>query len=109
MKTYLKINEWLKLPKDLRTELILKFQIGKSSTMSVVDGKIVCDGCTQEDLIKGITIGKMIELIGDDWKKVPNDELFDYLFNKFYEKNKEENTELPDEQPVQQRNRRGRS
>ena len=81
MKISLTQKEWLKLSKDLRQQLIFAFMINKSEGMRVVDSEIVSDGCSQEDLMNGVTITKMIQLLGNNWKKVDNDELFDYLFN----------------------------
>lgn len=97
MKKHITQKEWLKLDKDLRRDLILTFAINKSEGVSVVDSEIVSDGCSQQDLIDGLTIGKMIEFLGNKWKKVDNDELFDSLLqlsidkitNKTNESNKE--------------------
>ena len=80
MKKHITQKEWLNLDKDLRRDLILTFAINKSEGVSVVDSEIVSDGCSQQDLIDGLTIGKMIEFLGNKWKKVDNDELFDSLF-----------------------------
>lgn len=81
MKISITQKEWLKLSKDLRQQLVYAFMINKSEGIRVVDSEIVSDGCSQDDLINGVTIAKMIQLIGNNWKKVDNDELFDYLFN----------------------------
>lgn len=88
MKTNISQNEWLKLPVELRQKLVLSFAINKSEGTRVVNQIMVSDGCSQSDLINGITIGKMISFIGDEWEKVTNDELFDYLFRKVVDKYK---------------------
>ncbi len=111
MKTNIVQTEWLKLPAELRQQLVLKFAIHKSEGTRVVNQTMVSDGCSQDDLIKGITIGKMIEVVGDEWEKVPNNELFDYLFDKVIQKlsNNEQikvkNIEQADKAPVQVRKR----
>lgn len=73
------------LEESKRKDLVYIFKINKSQGMEVENNKLVCDGCSQEDLMT-LSISEMIEYLGDDWEKVPNEELFDYLFKKVLEK-----------------------
>lgn len=87
MKTYIKSDEYLALPKEVRDRLIQTFAINKSGGMSIRDNKLVSDGTSQQDLINGLTIGKLIDFLGTrGWKKVDNEKLFDDLFTKCLEK-----------------------
>lgn len=83
MKQCLNINEWLGLSVEMRNKLKEIFAINRSEGMSVRDGILVSDGCSQADLIAGITIGKMIEYLGNSsfvMNTNNSDELFDKLF-----------------------------
>lgn len=95
MKTFIQQKEWLELPAETRQKLILTFAIHKSEGVVVQQNKIVSDGCSQKDLM-GLTLDKMIDYLGEDWKKVKNDKLYDYLFicvlEKLDEKTKETDT-----------------
>ena len=71
MKQYLYISEWLGLDKELREKLKEVFAINRSEGMKVTNGKLVSDGCSQADLIDGITIGKMIEYVGETGNSNP--------------------------------------
>jgi Zn-dependent M16 (insulinase) family peptidase len=107
MKTSIIQTDWLRLPFEIRQQLVLKFAIHKSEGTRVVNQIMVSDGCSQEDLINGLTIGKMIEMLGDEWEKKPNKELFDYLLDKVInklsnnEQTKVKDIEQTDETPVQ--------
>ncbi len=89
MKTFIKIDNYLALPKETREALVQTFAINKSQGMSIRNNKMVSDGTTQQDLINGLTIGKMIDFLGDGWyenikkdskkKTILNDELYDLL------------------------------
>lgn len=86
MKQFLSQKEWLALPKDVRATLVYAFAINKSEGTRVMAGEIVSDGCSSQDLINGLTIGKMIEYLGNDWNKVENDALFEHLLSKVINK-----------------------
>ena len=87
MKQHIQQKDYLSLSKEVRTQLVQIFTIHKSEGVRVVNNEVVSDGSSQQDLIDAITIGKMIEYLGKDWKKVDNDKLFDDLFNKVIAKN----------------------
>ena len=101
MKQFIIQKEWLALPKDVRQSLIYTFSINKSEGVRVVAGEIVSDGCSGEDLISGLTIGKMIEFLGSDWEKAENDALFDHLLenviNKLTKKNENSKSDVKNE------------
>jgi len=86
MKQFLSQREWLALPKGIRTTLVYAFAINKSEGTRVMAGELVSDGCSSQDLINGLTIGKMIEYLGEDWDKVENDALFEHLLSKVINK-----------------------
>lgn len=86
MKNYIQQKDYLALPKETRVKLVQIFAINKSEGVRVVENEIVSDGSSQADLIAGITIGKMIDYLGKNWKKVDNEKLFDDLLIRVIEK-----------------------
>ena len=85
MKKSITQEEWLGLSQELRDKLKEVFAINRSEGKKVVNNKLVSDGCSQGDLIAGITIGKMIEYLGDTSFAINTDDserLFDDLFKR---------------------------
>lgn len=98
MKQSLYQAEWLGLDKELREKLKDAFAINRSEGMKVINSKLVSDGCSQADLIEGITIGKMIEYVGETGNSSP-EKLFDDLLKRSINKVEELNSnEKKDEQ-----------
>lgn len=120
MKKYLDQSEWLGLDQELREKLKNVFDINRSEGMKVVNNRLVSDGCSQGDLIAGITIGKMIEYLDDtsfgmntDNSEKIFDELFERVVNKVWDRQRaddvglenipkedEEKTGMPDDSPA---------
>lgn len=107
MKKYLYQSEWLGLDQELREKLKNVFDINRSEGMKVVNNRLVSDGCSQGDLIAGITIGKMIEYLDDtsfgmntDNSEKIFDELFERILNKVKEKNETNNTAKTEDKRV---------
>ena len=91
MKQFLYQSEWLGLDQELRDKLKEVFAINRSEGMKVLNGKLVSDGCSQNDLTAGITIGKMIEYLAGEKTiyKVDTDnseKIFDELFERVVDK-----------------------
>lgn len=86
MKQYLQQKEWLNLPQNTRLQFVHQFNIHRSEGVVVMGGEIRSDGSSQQDLINGLTIGKMIECVGNDWDKVDNNDLFEHLLEKVIKK-----------------------
>lgn len=98
--------EWLGLDKELREKLKDAFAINRSEGMKVINSKLVSDGCSQADLIEGITIGKMIEYVGETGNSSP-EKLFDDLLKRSINKVEELNSnEKKDEQTTSETNTR---
>lgn len=55
-------SQWLGLPRETRTALVKLFEIPRSGFTEVVDGRVINDGYTQEDLA-AITVGRLQELL----------------------------------------------
>ena len=85
MKQELLQAEWLGLDQELRDKLKEIFAINRSEGMSVVNGKLASDGCSQNDLTAGITIGKMINYTGDLKLTINTDENNESLFDDLFE------------------------
>src|SRR3990167_7860705 len=79
MKTHIRQKDWLLLPQDTRVTMVNKFAINRSEGVIVMGGEIRSDGCSQQDLIDGLSISKLLNFLGDDWTQVPNEDLFDHL------------------------------
>lgn len=80
------MGEWLGLDTLTRQKLAIEFGIGKSTSMSIVDSRIVCDGTTDNDL-KGMSIGAMIGYLGSDLPYFEVDlckSLFSNVLKKFH-------------------------
>lgn len=89
MKQQLYQAEWLGLDQKLRDKLKEIFAINRSEGMSVVNGQLVSDGCSQNDLTQGVTIGKMIDYLSDMTFEMNTDnpeKIFDELFGRVINK-----------------------
>ena len=58
-------HSWLKINYHTRTKLAILFSIPKSAGTDVLDGKVVCDGYTGEDL-STLTVERMKLYLGED-------------------------------------------
>jgi len=119
MKKHIPQVEWIKLPNDTRTKLVLGLRINKSlGEVRVVNNEVVQDGVREDDLIKSTDVGSLLAFLGEDAKnfiKVPLDELVDLLFAAVIKKINGEEVVTKEvdkpigEEPVQRTNGRGRS
>lgn len=85
-KQYITVSQWLGLDSLTRQKLAIEFGIGKSTGMEIVDGKIVCDGTTQNDL-KAMSVGAMIAYLAEDLEYFDVDlcnSLFTNVVKKFH-------------------------
>lgn len=84
MRTFLLQKDFIALPPETRDKLRQALRIGKSGPMEIVDGRMVSDGSTPQDL-QAVNIGSLLAFLGPD-SGMRADELFDTLFRKVLER-----------------------
>ena len=103
MKQNITVADWLKIDKEKKQALLEQFKIHKSGCMEVMDGKVICDGVTEKDLL-AFNIGAMAAYLGDEWLPWVNEKLCDELLtltlNKLYGGQPERKTELRGESTI---------
>lgn len=118
IKQYIPQTEWIGLDEGLKNRLVLALNINKSiGQKQVVNGKLVQDGVTDNDLKKSTDIGTMLMFLGEEdskkFLKVPLTKLVDLLWEDVKDKLDDkkvatkENDKPRGKKPIQRTNGRG--